>query len=187
MLIANLDKVENNNKTDVITFAFAFDLVFIGFLRFYVFLPFLPPGSGSRRSSVTRNHAGPDSGKSPAKKYEVRIIENYTAPAYATSRASSTACSYIFIILQVDITMAGSGASCPSSSCLSSCGTCCPAEESGWMWGRQQFFLLYTKHSSLHFKLSSISNYFAGSIKFGLAGKLPVGTGGSCLVHYSRT
>ena len=116
-------------------------------------------------------------------------IENYTAPAYATSRASSTACSYvfIFIILQVDITMAGSGASCPSSSCLSSCGTCCPAEESGWMWGRQQFFLLYTKHSSLHFKLSSISNYFAGSIKFGLAGKLPVGTGGSCLVHYSRT
>ena len=72
MLIANLDKVENNKKTDVITFAFAFDLVFIGFLRFYVFLPFLPPGSGSRRSSVTRNRAGPDSGKSPAKKYEVR-------------------------------------------------------------------------------------------------------------------
>ena len=29
MLIANLDKVENNNKTDVITFAFAFDLVFL--------------------------------------------------------------------------------------------------------------------------------------------------------------
>ena len=28
MLIANLDKVENNNKTDVITFACAFDLVF---------------------------------------------------------------------------------------------------------------------------------------------------------------
>ena len=145
MLIANLDKVENNNKTDVITFAFAFDLVFLSFLRFYVFLPFLPPGSGSRRSSVTRNRAGPDSGKSPDKNMKCGTIENYTAPAYATSRASSTACSYvfIFIILQVDITMAGSGASCPSSSCLSSCGTCCPAEESGWMWGRQFFLVIY--------------------------------------------